>query len=740
MLFNNKKYAIRKLTMGVASIAIGVITWGAGGFLIPSITQNSYVAHASCNTNGAKYFLNHYDEYETVYEVDSTLAKGEHKVSKQGGESTQLFGINEEPCSWKEPYSAFGDNEEMFHKPYEVIINNRDKGKELEHIGLELFKTREQSESDGNLTPEESQEISNKEQEYLLKNDEYYKKLSTDKFFVETKTHKKIELNSDENVTEPIYKEDGTVVIPSHTISKKYKNFKDRFNEYKIYKINKDYFEKDDEYISAVEKKNSDEYRLYKEYVVENPKIIKVGNVEKNIISRTAIETDYIANNNMDYGTRETTSKGKEGLVESVTTYEVNRNNGDLSNPTTVENNIPMEKAIVQVGTKEKVSYLKKNNDVIKTVTTYNLNNKTGEVTANNNETIYVENGVKDKVVYRKEGNNIVKETTTYNVNPSTGAVTEIGTTKETISEDGAKDKVETEIIPKTTKYEMDENLDYGKQEVKNDGSDGIKTTIITYDVIPESGELVGHRGEPKIELPKYKVITVGVKPTINIIKRDNKQIKQTTSYIVNENTGELTSNITEEIIGDVKPKTSNGTEAPLTYEIPEYKDTLLTNTPVDDNGEFILPPTVETPEYTGTITNNTPVDDDGNLILPPTYNKEEYKLPIATNNPVDNDGNIILPPVVNVPEYKDTIVNEEQKYNTEKSLQSVIENKELDNEQNSKTDNKQDLTNQNENTTEANNEIVQKQTLPKTNALHSTAYVLGLLLSTVGFKRNKKD
>ena len=66
----------------------------------------------------------------------------------------------------------------------------------------------------------------------------------------------------------------------------------------------------------------------------------------------------------------------------------------------------------------------------------------------------------------------------------------------------------------------------------------------------------------------------------------------------------------------------------------------------------------------------------------------------------------------------------------------SIISN----NEQDSKIYEKQELTNQNENTTEADNEIVQKQTLPKTNALHSTAYVLGLLLSTVGLKRNKKD
>ena len=366
----NKKYAIRKLAVGVASISIGLFVINSVdnqfGSNISLLKNNSGVVHAACNWNGNKYFLNHYDEYETVYEADGTLAKGEHKVYKQGGESTQLFAITKTNCSWDEPYSAFGDNEEMFHKPYEVIINNRDKGKEVEDIELEIHKKREQAESDRNVTTEESQEISNKEQELSNKIAEYHKKLVEDKFFVETRTHKKIELNSDENITEPIYKEDGTVVIPSHTISKKYKNWKDEFNNYTIYKLDKDYFDKDDEYFSAESKKNSDEYRLYEESVIKNPKIIKVGNVERLPISTTAIETDYVANNTLDYGVRNTTNQGKEGLRESVVTYEVDRNTGNLKNPTTVENTIPMEKKIVEVGTKEKVVYSKKGNDVIK--------------------------------------------------------------------------------------------------------------------------------------------------------------------------------------------------------------------------------------------------------------------------------------------------------------------------------------------------------------------------------------
>ena len=546
----NKKYAIRKLAVGVASISIGLFVINSVdnqfGSNISLLKNNSGVVHAACNWNGNKYFLNHYDEYETVYEADGTLAKGEHKVYKQGGESTQLFAITKTNCSWDEPYSAFGDNEEMFHKPYEVIINNRDKGKEVEDIELEIHKKREQAESDRNVTTEESQEISNKEQELSNKIAEYHKKLVEDKFFVETRTHKKIELNSDENITEPIYKEDGTVVIPSHTISKKYKNWKDEFNNYTIYKLDKDYFDKDDEYFSAESKKNSDEYRLYEESVIKNPKIIKVGNVERLPISTTAIETDYVANNTLDYGVRNTTNQGKEGLRESVVTYEVDRNTGNLKNPTTVENTIPMEKKIVEVGTKEKVVYSKKGNDVIKTTTTYELNTTTGKVTPKSTETIHNAGGVKDKVVYSKDGDNIVKDTTTYEVNPDNGNITE-NTTRGTFKENGAKDKVVVEKIVSPVRYEKDNTREKGQENITVQGKDGSKTTTITYTVNPKTGEVEAHPQEPVIVEPTTTIIKVALKDKVVYSKDGDNIVKDTTTYEVNPDNGSITENTTRE-------------------------------------------------------------------------------------------------------------------------------------------------------------------------------------------------
>ena len=165
--------------------------------------------------------------------------------------------------------------------------------------------------------------------------------------------------------------------------------------------------------------------------------------------------------------------------------------------------------------------------------------------------------------------------------------------------------------------------------------------------------------------------------------------------------------------------------------------------TPIDENGKLIFPPIVEIPEYTETLSKNPPVDTNGDLILPPTYNKEEYTQPISTNTPIDSDGNLILSPVVDVPEYKNKVVNTLQKDNEEKVKQSVIDKpKNFDivyNKQDVKKSDSDNYTNKVEKNPE-NEKVVQKQNLPKTNALNSTTYILGLLLSIIGFKRNKQE
>ena len=264
--------------------------------------------------------------------------------------------------------------------------------------------------------------------------------------------------------------------------------------------------------------------------------------------------------------------------------------------------------------------------------------------------------------------------------------------------------------IKPTVLYKGDETLDTGQSE-ETDGTLGKKEVITTYKINPITGELTEPTTTENVITPmKSKVVKVGTKPTVTTIERDNKQIKHTTTYIVNEDTGELTPNTIEEIISDVKPATSNGAESPLTFELPKYTNPISTNTPIDENGDLVLPPTVDKLEYTGTL---------------------------STNTPIDKDGNLILPPIVDTSEYKDDIVNEPQKY-TKEPQQPKDRNKQISTDTYQQSDKKQEITKENIEVT--NNNVVEKQALPKTNALHSSIYVLGLLLSTVGFKKNKKN
>ena len=303
----NKKYAIRKLAVGVASISIGLFVANSVdnqfGSNISLLKNNSGVVHAACNLQNY-YFLNHYDEYETVYEADGTLAKGEHKIAREVNEGRQLFNIRQEQCL-TEPFTALGDDE-LYHKPYEVITDKSNVAKEAFLKYTEITgKT---------ASPEEE-----KEKDRL-----YDKYINTPgEFFFETRTRKKVLLNKDENVTEPIYNSDGTATIPSHSISKKYKNYKDQFVEFSLFEIDENYLNSNEPYHDYTTDRDK-----YNKYVKNSFKLVKVGNVERIPISTTAIETEYVSNNTLAYGVRNTTNQGKEGLRESVVTYEVDRNTG----------------------------------------------------------------------------------------------------------------------------------------------------------------------------------------------------------------------------------------------------------------------------------------------------------------------------------------------------------------------------------------------------------------------------
>ena len=456
--------------------------------------------------------------------------------------------------------------------------------------------------------------------------------------------------------------------------------------------------------------------------------------------------SNFVADSNLEYGQRR--DGERESVIIDVETqkhYKTNKKDSVIyvgTKPTEVEKRTELSVTEKQTDTlvkgKERITQGRPH--IEKEITEYSVNETTGDITESKRIEVVDEGTPTVKEIGTREPNTIIRDGNGKDLtDDELPNYTNPEPNPTNTTDNGDLVYIVHKII---TKYKGNDTLELNKQVVEKDGkTDGVK------------------------------LIQVGTKPTVTTIERDNKQIKQTTTYIVNEDTGELTPNTTEEIIGNVKPTTSNGTESPLTYEIPEYTKPISTNTPIDENDDLILPPTIDKLEYTGTLSTNTPVDDDGELILPPTYHKEEYTQPLSTNTPVDKDDNLILPPTVEIPEYtkpistktpvdengdlilppivdtteyKDDIVNESQKdkKDIKEKLQPKESNKQEPTENTQKLDKQQDVKQDTVNTTESdNNNVVQKQTLPKTNALYiSTPYVLGLLLSAIGLKHSKKD
>ena len=271
---------------------------------------------------------------------------------------------------------------------------------------------------------------------------------------------------------------------------------------------------------------------------------------------------------------------------------------------------------------------------------------------------------------------------------------------------------VETQPV---VKYKADDSRERESENIRIEGKPQI-THIITNPKVNDDGEL----GEEKVELVMQKsvetIVKVGTKPKVEYSTKGKNVIKTTISYVVNENTGEVTENKTSEVVD-----TLEGLMPPV-LEKDEH---------IDNNENLVAPPVLDVPEYKGTLSTNTPIDENGELVLPPVLEVPEYKGTLSTNTPVDDNGELILPPTVDIPEYKDSSSN------TQPTNDNNQKPNKLEEPQNVQQSSKDDTNNTSEVT---DNKVVQKQTLPKTNALHSTSYILGLLLSTIGLKRNKKD
>ena len=109
-----------------------------------------------------------------------------------------------------------------------------------------------------------------------------------------------------------------------------------------------------------------------------------------------------------------------------------------------------------------------------------------------------------------------------------------------------------TEVIPVTTAYRGDNNLDYGKSQ-ETPGTPGEKHIIATYSVAPYTGELKKLAEKTEIVRDMIpKVITKGTKPKVEIINRNGARVRKTTNYTVDPNSGNVLESVSYSLVKGV--------------------------------------------------------------------------------------------------------------------------------------------------------------------------------------------
>ena len=331
------------------------------------------------------------------------------------------------------------------------------------------------------------------------------------------------------------------------------------------------------------------------------PKVVKVGAKDKVVETPIEPEVEYVKDVEKDFGTPAQRTEGEKGKTVTTTTYDVDPNDGHITehvgNPVVT----PAGKTIVKVGAKTKVEQSKdpEGRDVIDT-TTYEVDPKTGKVTPTTVRTygttkeptteirpvpspvVYEKDDSRDKDLepVRKEG--IPGEetiTTTYTVDPNTGKITasegQPVRTKEptnTIVKIAAKDKVETTAIPSPKKYVKDDTRDKDQPNVEEAGQAGSSTTTTTYSVDSTTGAITERVGKPVVVNPtetivkvaaKDKVVETPIEPEVEYVRDGEREVDTpnehvegakgktvtTTTYDVDPKDGHITEHVGNPVV-----------------------------------------------------------------------------------------------------------------------------------------------------------------------------------------------
>ena len=379
-------------------------------------------------------------------------------------------------------------------------------------------------------------------------------------------------------------------------------------------------------------------------------RVVKVGAKDKVVETPIEPAVVYEKDGTRDFGTPDQRTEGKKGKTVTTTTYDVDPNDGHITehvgNPVVT----PAGKTIVKVGAKTKVEQSKdsEGRDVIDT-TTYEVNPKTGKVTSTTVRTygktkeptvekrvvpspvVYEKDDTKEKgtaptTVKGEDGEDTI--TTIYTVDPNTGKITvsegQPVRTKEatnTIVKVPAKDKVETTEIPSPKKYVKDDTRAKDQPNVEEAGQAGSSTTTTTYSVDPTTGAITETVGKPVVVNPtativkvaaKDKVVETPVEPEVEYVRDGEREVAtpnervegakgktvNTTTYDVDSKDGHITEHVGNPVVtpaGKTIVKVGAKTKVEQSKD-SEGRDVIDTTTyEVDPKTGKVTPTTVRT-------------------------------------------------------------------------------------------------------------------------------------------------
>lgn len=230
--------------------------------------------------------------------------------------------------------------------------------------------------------------------------------------------------------------------------------------------------------------------------------IIEVGTkptVTQNII---AYNTIYEATDALPAGQQAEKQAGVAGIKTETTTYQLNEATGELTASKEVSTK-PAQNRIILVGTKAKV---------VQTEIPYQVIYEAADTLPAGQQ------------VEKQAGVAGIKiETTTYRLNEATGelsANTKVSTkaSQTRIIRVGVKPKRQIQLVDYQTKYQADDTLPYGYQQVVQNGYKGLVTTVTTYQ-IDKTGQVL-----PTVTVTKTnaqaQVIKVGTKSVQTVTER----------------------------------------------------------------------------------------------------------------------------------------------------------------------------------------------------------------------------